>query len=255
MGLSYGAGLLGGCSEESSFVVLSPLAQAALIVLGPHMSQFPYHTRYEYIEFAVLALASRVQRLVPLHAACVGINGRGILLMGPSGSGKSTVALQCILQGFDFLSEDAVFIDPRVMLATGTANFLHVQADSLRWVENARCRRSIRKSPIITRRSGAQKFEVDVRGGEHRLAVNPLKLAALVFLSSDQTHEHKLLRPLTKSQVAARLLTHQAYGARQPGWKAVERRLLKIPSVELRRGQHPRDAVAILRTLVDGRAA
>ncbi len=96
--------------------------------------RFPYHIRYELIEFAVFTLAARVQRLVSLHAACVGTGGKGVLLMGPSGAGKSTVALQCLLNGFDFLSEDSVFVAPRSMKATGIANFLHTRADSLRWL-------------------------------------------------------------------------------------------------------------------------
>jgi serine kinase of HPr protein (carbohydrate metabolism regulator) len=55
-----------------------------------------YLTRYELIEFAVFTLAQRVQGLVPLHAACVGRAGRGLLLMGGSGAGKSTLALHCL---------------------------------------------------------------------------------------------------------------------------------------------------------------
>src|SRR5258708_6306038 len=98
------------------------------------MLRFPYHIRYELIEFAVFMLACRAQRLVPMHAACVGLDGRGILLMGPSGSGKSTVALHCLLAGFDFLSEDSVFVASKSMGATGVANFLHVREDSLRWL-------------------------------------------------------------------------------------------------------------------------
>jgi len=102
------------------------------------MRRFPYHTRYELIEFAVFTLAARVQSLVSLHAACVGHGGRGVLLLGPSGSGKSTVALQCLLQGLDFVAEDSVFVETGSMLTTGIANFMHVRSDSLRWVERAR---------------------------------------------------------------------------------------------------------------------
>jgi hypothetical protein len=57
------------------------------------MLRFPYHARYELIEFAVFTLAARAQGLVPLHAACVGEEGRGLLLMGESGAGKSTASL------------------------------------------------------------------------------------------------------------------------------------------------------------------
>jgi hypothetical protein len=90
-----GGGLLAGAAESSSFVVVSPHERGALVVVTPRMLRFPYHTRYELIEFAVFTLAARVQGLVALHGACVGRAGRGVLLMGPSGAGKSTVTLQC----------------------------------------------------------------------------------------------------------------------------------------------------------------
>src|SRR3546814_10687786 len=62
--------------------------------------------------------------------------GRGILLLGASGSGKLTLVLHSLLQGLDVLSEDAVFVQPDGMLATGVANFLHVRADALDGIED-----------------------------------------------------------------------------------------------------------------------
>src|SRR5205807_7043764 len=108
--------------------------RSALVVVSQDMLEFPYHVRYEMLEFAVYVLASRMQGLVPLHAACVGRGGQGILLLGPSGSGKSTVSLQCLLEGLDFLAEDSVLVKPDGLLATGVASFLHVRPDSLQFV-------------------------------------------------------------------------------------------------------------------------
>src|ERR1700716_288218 len=108
--LLHGAGFLGGTTASSNFVILSPEDRAALVAVSREMLRFPYHTRYELIEFAVFTLAARVQGLVPLHAACVGRGGRGVFLMGVSGSGKSTVSLHCLLQVFDFVSEDSTFV-------------------------------------------------------------------------------------------------------------------------------------------------
>ena len=43
------------------------------------------------------ALAAPGRQLV--HAACVGVDGRGVLLAGPGGSGKSTTTLACLRAG------------------------------------------------------------------------------------------------------------------------------------------------------------
>jgi hypothetical protein len=245
-----GSGLLGGAPEHANFVVMSPREHAALVVVSPQMLRFPYHTRYELIEFAVFTLAARAQRLVSLHAACIGQRGRAILLIGPSGSGKSTVALHCLLDGFDFLSEDSAFICPDTMLATSVSNFVHVRADSLRWLGRSREAAAIRKSRVIRRRSGVKKFEVDLRREGFRLAKSPLKIESVVFLSRESAGNRPLLKPISKSALLANLADTQAYGASQPQWRDFRRNVSRLESFELRRGCHPQEAVEALRSLL-----
>jgi hypothetical protein len=250
LAMLHGAGLLGGASELSNFAVMSEKQRAALVVVSPQMLRFPYHTRYELIELAVFTLAARAQRLVPLHAACVGHKGRGLLLMGSSGAGKSTVALHCLLDGLDFLSEDSVFVAPKTMLATGVANFLHIRADSLRWLGRSAEAAALRKSPVIRRRSGVKKFEIDLRRDPFRLAQSPLKIIGIVFLSSQGAGTQQLLKLMPKSEVPVNLAAVQAYGASQPQWQTFIRKVARLNVFELRRGRHPLEAVAILRHLL-----
>ena len=246
-----GAGLLGGATECSNFVVISPHEQSALVVISPDMLRFPYHTRYELIEFAVYTLAARAQGLVPLHAACVGRRGRGILLMGPSGAGKSTLALHCLLAGFHFLSEDSVFVAPESLLATGIANFLHVRSDSLRWLGETEEAGAIRRSPIIRRRSGVKKFEVDLRRKPFRLAPSPMQIAGIVFLSPRRGRAGQLLKPLVKSQLLGKMLSMQGYGANQPQWPLFSKNVSRLDAFELRRGRHPAEGIDALRSLLN----
>ena len=53
-------------------------------------------------------MSVREERLV--HATCVAIGGRGVLLRGASGSGKSDLALRLIDQGAKLVSDDQVRI-------------------------------------------------------------------------------------------------------------------------------------------------
>jgi hypothetical protein len=246
----HGAGLLGSVTPSSTFVVVCPEKRTGLVSVCKEMLDFPYHVRYELLEFAVFTLACRAQELVPLHAACVGLNGRGLLLMGPSGAGKSTTALQCLLERFDFLSEDSVFVAPNSMRATGTANFMHVRADSLRWLGRSRVRSMIRNSPVIRRRSGVEKFEVDLRRGEFMLAKAPLKIVGVVFLSQQPAGIGSQLRPLAVRETQARLKREQAYGARLPQWRTFSRNLSHLGGFEILRGAHPSECVATLRSLL-----
>lgn len=247
-----GAGLLCGVMDASNYVVLAPQQHHALVVASEDMLSRPYHLRYELIEFAVFTLATRGLGLVPLHGACVGRQGRGILLLGASGSGKSTLALHSLLQGLDFLAEDAVFVRPESLLATGVANYLHVQADALRFVDDEETRRWISQAPVIRRRSGVEKFEADLRLGHGRLAATPLELVGTVFVSSQSAdNTDVLLSPVPGDEVAARLSDAQSYAAGQPGWHRFEQRLMQMGVHQLRRGRHPRASVDALRQLLD----
>lgn len=41
-----------------------------------------------------------------LHASCVDVDGRGLLILGPSGSGKSSLAIRLIALGAKLVSDD-----------------------------------------------------------------------------------------------------------------------------------------------------
>ena len=251
--MQSGNGLLCGVMDASNYVVLAPEQRQALVVASENMLDRPYHLRYELVEFAVFTLATRGLGLVPLHAACVGRLGRGVLLLGASGAGKSTLALHSLLDGLDFLAEDAVFVQPETLLATGVANYLHVQADTLRHVDDGVVRRWVDRSPRIHRRSGVEKFEVDLRDGPGRLASAPLDLVGAVFVSVEAADDaDTLLNPVRAGEATVRLRANQSYAAAQPGWDHFEQQLIRLGVHELRRGRHPRDAVTALHRLLDG---
>ncbi len=249
-----GGGILCGGMDGANFVAVSPEQRSALVVVSRDMLRFPYHLRYEMLEFAVYVLASRVQGLVPLHAACVGRAGQGILLLGPSGSGKSTVSLHCLLRGFDFLAEDSVLVRPEGLLATGVANFLHVRPDSLRFLDKGALAAVKRTTAsVIRRRSGVSKLEIDLRHPRYRRAAAPLRIGAVVFASARSATADALLMPMRKAEVTRQLAASQRYAANQPGWSEFSRQVSRLPAFELRRGSHPLQAVGALEELLDAR--
>jgi len=244
-------GILCGAIDGASFVTIDVPQRAALIVVARDLLRYAYHIRYELLEFAAYVLAARVQGLAPLHAGCVGHGGQGILILGASGSGKSTLVLQCLLSGLDLLAEDSVLVTPQGLLATGVASFLHLRADALRFLDRAQRSTVRRRSAVIRRRSGVEKLEIDLRCPAFRLAATPLRIGAVVFLSSRSARGRQLLLPLRKAIMLRRLAAGQRYAARQPGWSTLRRRLCTLPAYELRRGQHPRESVAAVRALLE----
>jgi hypothetical protein len=113
----------------------------------------------------------------------------------------------------------------------------------------------IRRSPVIRRRSGVRKFELDLRRPRFRLAPSPLKIAGVVFLSPEPARDRPLLRCLPKKEMLSKLNSLQPYAANQPRWRAFQRRLSQLQSFELRRGDHPSESVGALQALLGHSAA
>ena len=249
-----GGGLLCGATHAADCAVISPLARAALVLVSPGMLRYPYHLRYELIEFAVATLAARVQALVPLHAACFGRAGRGLLLIGDSGAGKTTLSLHALLRGLEFVAEDSLFVAPRTLLATGAANFLHVRREALRFLPRATAAR-IERAPVITRRGGARKFELDLRRGRYTLAPAPLRIVAAITLTTESADAGALLRPLETKAFLQRLKVSQPYASGQAGWGAFSQQMSIVPAYELRRGDHPEAALDALQSVLEACAS
>jgi len=251
-----GAGLLCGVMDECNYVVLDPHGRRALVAASQDMLGHPYHLRYELIEFAVFTLAARGMGLVPLHGACVGCGGRGVLLLGESGAGKSTLALHSLLRGLDFLAEDAVFVRPDGLLAVGVPNFLHLRPDARDLVAPCRAREWLQRSPRIERRSGVEKIEADLRQGIGRLAGGPLELVGAVRVSPERAAAGEaLLVPLDAAEAAAWLVGNQPYAATQPGWQAFVQALAQRGVHRLRRGGDPEASIDALCRLLDAPVA
>jgi HPr kinase/phosphorylase len=47
-----------------------------------------------------------------LHATCVAVDGRGVLILGPSGSGKSSLALDLMALGGRLVADDRTVVAP-----------------------------------------------------------------------------------------------------------------------------------------------
>ena len=104
---------------------------------------------------------------------------------------------------------------------------------------------------MIRRRSGARKYEVDVRKLGAEPARKPLRLAAAVLLSRDTASRALGFRALQSDAFVSRLRHEQPYAVhRYSDWAAFERRVARVPSYELRRTAHPDIAVRQLRELL-----
>jgi len=247
--LSSGAGLLGAHVDAENFVVMDPASGRAFIRLNDRMLAQPRLARYELVEFAAITLATRARGFIALHAGCVGAHGRGVLLLGESGAGKSTLALHAARCGLDFLAEDSVFVAPASLDATGLPAFVHASEAGLALVADRRWRAALQRAPVIERRSGVRKRELDLRHGLARLAPRPLRIVATVVLTARRRRGPARSGELSTRELRRILRAGQPYAVRQPGWREFERRALRAGGFRLDR-MPPDDGVARLREIL-----
>jgi len=211
----------------------------------------PYDLRCELLEFAVFTLVARDQPVLPLHAACVGVRDRAVLLLGESGAGKSTATLQCMLAGLGVLAEDVVFAEPRRLTVTGVPNYIHLRLETPRLLPAALARR-IRRAPVIERRySGVRKYEVDLRGTASSKLLLPARLVAVVVLSRRKARRGgKLMHELTALELKRALDRDQPYARSRPFWRTLRAGLGRLPTFRLERGAEAADTATVLATLL-----
>lgn len=71
---------------------------------------------------AMLLTMLHSRHLAVVHAACVVLDGEGVLLCGESGAGKSSLALGCALRGWTLVCDDASFLIRKLGGRTVTGN-------------------------------------------------------------------------------------------------------------------------------------
>ena len=76
-----------------------------------HPESKPELILYGHAMVVMLGQWARQNGMMLLHSACVGVNGKGIMLSARGGGGKSTLAVSCLLNGFDFVSDDYILVN------------------------------------------------------------------------------------------------------------------------------------------------
>lgn len=113
------------CPAQPQYRFLEPLLIAAVdanhhfvadisctrtkVVVSSAALRHPLYFRYFFLE-AAAGVHLSTRHTTPIHAGCVTLNGRGVLLCGDSGAGKSSLSFACARAGWGYVSDDASFL-------------------------------------------------------------------------------------------------------------------------------------------------
>jgi hypothetical protein len=101
--------LLAIVADARNFAVCERDQGVACAWIDVDASEHRDYLRYHFLEAIAFILLSS-SRVIPLHAACVELEGKGVLLCGNSGAGKSSLAFGCARAGWSFISDDASYL-------------------------------------------------------------------------------------------------------------------------------------------------
>lgn len=162
----------------------------------------PWLITHLYMQMAVLELL-RGQGLYMIHAGGVALDGRGVLLAGLTGSGKTTTTLQLVEGGFDFLSEDRMFVRST---GEGAVELLPFAPDVAITANTARLLPSL-AARLPRQPDPGRKLELDP-AALFPEAIIERALPALILFPRVTTNPRSEAQPISAAQGLQRILPH-----------------------------------------------
>jgi hypothetical protein len=197
-----------------------------------------------------LGVLGSAMGLVPVHCACLELDGDGLLIAGVSGAGKSTLSVALSEDGLNYVSDDWTYISQRRdgIVAHGTSAPVKLLPDA---VEHFR---SLQGQSLQRSMNGELAYEVDITeafGAQVERACEP---RWLIFLERSQ-RAGAVFTPMSSAEARSYVnssverLPPQLYEAGAMRDQTIERVAL-LPSWRFRYGGTPQFAAKELREFV-----
>jgi hypothetical protein len=232
-------------ADVQNQAVLDLRTGANFVWLGEGALSDIEYLRHNFLE-KVTYLLLGATFVTDLHAACVGRNGKGILLCGDSGAGKSTLAYGCARAGWSYTSDDTCYLinEAQAARVVGHAHRVRFrpQASAL-FAE-------LQSWPVVQRMEGKPSMEVPISALPLRNAAPESDVCAIVYLRRDLSTKGQLVGLSPGS--ATERMSEELYSAGEirVRHKEILQRMANIPTFELYyRGLD--DAIEHLDKLVD----
>ena len=165
-------------ADQDNFSVVDLSRNRTQITISQAAERHSSYLGYFFLGAAPLChIATRYT--TPVHAACVVMNGRGVLLCGDSGAGKSSLSYACARAGFTYVSDDASYLlngssDRRVVGNCHQIRFRPSAAGLFPEVEGL---------DITPRAIGKPSIEMPIASMPHITAAETARVDFMIFLN------------------------------------------------------------------------
>jgi hypothetical protein len=220
--------LLLGVADRDNYTVVDLARNVTRICLSRAAMRHPLYASYFFLGTPGCNIAT--QYTTPVHAGCVALDGRGVLLCGDSGAGKSTLSYACARAGWSYIADDG-----SNLLNEGNQHVVIGDCHKVRFRPEAReLFPETRELEITPRAAGKPSIEWPTSAMPHMTCVQKTEVNFIVYLNRDPKLEPGLV-PFRKD-VARYSMRQIFYGPPEtliPQYQAIER-LLELDVYELR---------------------
>jgi hypothetical protein len=184
--------------------------------------------RYFFLESsAMCGIASRYA--TGIHAACVSLDGSGVLLCGDSGAGKTTLSYACARAGWTFVTDDGSYLvhDREDRLVAGNCKQVRFRPAATELFPELRGRRVMERAGI-----GKPSMEMDT-GESSRIATSSTAtIKHIVFLKRNVPKQELAVFPTAVARLCMMQRVQCMAGAELS--QAAIDHLLRLGALELR---------------------
>jgi hypothetical protein len=204
--------LLVSCADEDNYMIADLSRRVTQMTVSRAAQTHRAYLGYFFIASGALSHIA-TQFTTPVHAGCVALDGRGVLLCGDSGAGKSSLSYACAKAGWTYVTDDGAYLLNHAHHGGG-GRFVLGNCHQVRFRPSAaELFPEIEGLPITPRAAGKPSIEVPTAEIKGMVCAPEAEVEHLVFLNRREMGE-PVLKTYPKDMVRAFLL-QTLYGPRE----------------------------------------
>jgi hypothetical protein len=182
--------LVTNVADQENFSVIDLLGRSASIWITEAALAHRGYVGYFFLESAAMAILA-TSHTTAVHAACVELDGCGILLCGDSGAGKTTLAYTCARNGWTYITDDGSYLvnNRHDRLVVGNCNQARFRPSAAKIFSELNGREIIKRAEI-----GKPSIELEIQPLRNITTSFTSHINHVVFLNRRNVHRQELTR-------------------------------------------------------------